>query len=174
MAKKRVKEAVGRRNRILAGETEDEYEHNVTVDKRYKRKIMLLESATDKDIREVLMEFGSYNLSYKAIAGLLNMQTSKFTAMMDKGEKDFNEDIVSEERLMYVAYQYGLKSLESNTVVNMSAKTPDKLLAILNPDVYSDKITDKYDMPKIVINFGKKDKVEDVEVTIEEDDDIEE
>lgn len=172
MAKRDTKEKNTRRNKQLSGDSATIDKHNITVDKRYKRKVMLLEDATGDDIFESLKEFGSYNFTLKDIASLLDIPRTKLQLMMDKGERDFKDDIASDERRMHVAYKYGKLSLESNAVVNMMSKNPDKLLAILNPDIYSDKITDKYDMPKIVINFGANiDEEELVKVEKEEKED---
>lgn len=158
MAKRGSKEKTSARNNFISEKSIDAYVANNYI--KEKKKIISLESAVGKDICEVLQELGSLNMQIKDIAVLIGIPYKKLKEMMEKGEKDFEDNLFSEERQMYVAYRYGKKSLEATAVISMIKKSPDKLLESVNPEVYSDKVSDKYEMPTININISDKKEVD--------------
>ncbi len=158
MAKRSAKKRTSARDNFVSEQSIDTYVANNYI--KEKKRIYSLENAVGRDICEVLKEMGSLNIQLKDIAVLIGMPTKKLKEMMDKGEKDFEEDLYSEERNMYVAYKYGVKSLEATTVLSLMKKHPDKLLETVNPEVYSDKISDRYEMPVININVSDKKEVD--------------
>lgn len=158
MAKRSVKKATSARNNFISEQTIDAYTANNYI--KEKKKILSLENAVGKNICEVLQELGSFNIQLRDIAVLVGVPYKKLKEMMEKGEKDFEENLLTEERQMYVAYRYGLKSLEATAVISMIKKSPDKLLESVNPEVYSDKVSDKYEMPTININISDKKEVD--------------
>lgn len=158
MAKRSVKKATSARNNFISEQTIDAYTANNYI--KEKKKILSLENAVGKNICEVLQELGSFNIQLRDIAVLVGVPYKKLKEMMEKGEKDFEEDLLTEERQMYVAYRYGLKSLEATAVISLIKKSPDKLLESVNPEVYSDKVSDKYEMPTININISDKKEVD--------------
>lgn len=134
-------------------------------DREDKKKIMILENVSGKPINELLVEYGSANMSIRDIAVLANISPIRLQKQIEQGESDFDNDIISEERMMFQSYLLGLKSLEKQVVVeNLRFKNPDKLLASINPEKYSDSMQDKLYIPEIKISFGDKDVVEDEEV----------
>ena len=158
MAKRSAKKRTSARDNFVSEQSIDTYVANNYI--KEKKRIYSLENAVGRDICEVLKEMGSLNIQLKDIAVLIGIPTKKLKDMMDKGEKDFEEDLYSEERDMYVAYKYGVKSLEATTVLSLMKKHPDKLLETVNPEVYSDKIADRYEMPVININVSDKKEVD--------------
>lgn len=142
---------------LLSSEELDEEILSSKKDVNDKRKITLLELADGKDINETLKDLGSKNLSIKDVAIIAGISPKRLQSMFDKGEKDFEDDVVSTERLMYQNYMLGLKSLECATVVdNLRFKNPDKLLASINPEKYSDSMVEKFALPIIEINVGDR------------------
>lgn len=166
MAKRSSKKATSARNNFISEQSIDEYVANNYI--KEKKKILSLENAVGKNICNVLQELGSFNIQLRDVAVLIGIPYKKMKEMMEKGEKDFEEDLYSEERDMYVAYRYGVKSLEATAVISMIHKSPDKLLASVNPEVYSDKVSDKYEMPTININVSDKKEVnlEEIEARV--------
>lgn len=163
MAKRSVKKATSARDNFVSEKSIDTYTANNYIKER--KKIISLEEATGKDICSVLQELGSLNIQLKDIAVLLGIPYKKMKEMMEKGEKDFEDDLYTEERQMYIAYRYGLKSLEATAVISMIKKSPDKLLETVNPEIYSDKVSDRYELPSITINVcdGKEVNLEEIE-----------
>lgn len=157
MAKRSFEKRTSARNNFVSEESINTYVANNYI--KEKRKILMLENAVNKNICEVLQEFGSLNLQLKDVAVLIGIPHKKLKEMLEKGEKDFEENLLTEERQMYVAYKYGVKSLEATAVISLLNKHPDKLLEAVNPEVYSDKISDKYEMPNITINISDKKEV---------------
>lgn len=157
MAKGSTKKRTSARDNFISEQSIDTYVANNYI--KEKKRIISLENATGKNICEVLQELGSLNMQLKDIAVLMGIPQKKLKEMMEKGERDFEEDLYSEERQMYVAYKYGIKSLEATAVLSLMNKHPDKLLEAVNPEVYSDKIGDKYEMPNITINVSDKKEV---------------
>lgn len=157
MAKGSTKKRTSARDNFISEQSIDTYVANNYI--KEKRRIISLENATGKNVCEVLQELGSLNMQLKDIAVLIGIPQKKLKEMMEKGERDFEEDLYSEERQMYVAYKYGIKSLEATAVLSLMNKHPDKLLEAVNPEVYSDKIGDKYEMPNITINVSDKKEV---------------
>ena len=157
MAKGSTKKRTSARDNFISEQSIDTYVANNYI--KEKRRIISLENATGKNMCEVLQELGSLNMQLKDIAVLIGIPQKKLKEMMEKGERDFEEDLYSEERQMYVAYKYGIKSLEATAVLSLMNKHPDKLLEAVNPEVYSDKIGDKYEMPNITINVSDKKEV---------------
>lgn len=158
MAKGSAKKGTSARDNFISEQSIDTYVANNYIKER--KKVLSLERAVNKNICEVLQELGALNLQLKDIAVLIGIPAKKLKEMMDKGEKDFEEDLYSEEREMYVAYKYGVKSLEATAVLSLMHKHPDKLLETVNPEVYSDKVADKYEMPVININVSDKKEVD--------------
>ena len=158
MAKRCSKKSTSARDNFVSEKSIDAYVANNYI--KEKRKIISLEKAVNKDICSVLEELGSLNIQLKDIAVLIGIPTKKLKEMMEKGEKDFEDNLYSEERQMYVAYKYGLKSLEATAVISMIKKSPDKLLETVNPEVYSDKVGDKFEIPTININISDKKEVD--------------
>lgn len=157
MAKRSAKKRTSARDNFISEQSIDTYVANNYI--KEKKRIISLENATGKNVCEVLQELGSLNMQLKDIAVLIGIPQKKLKEMMEKGERDFEEDLYSEERQMYVAYKYGIKSLEATAVLSLMNKHPDKLLEAVNPEVYSDKISDKYEMPTININISDKKEV---------------
>lgn len=157
MAKGSTKKRTSARDNFISEQSIDTYVANNYI--KEKKRIISLENATGKNVCEVLQELGSLNMQLKDIAVLIGIPQKKLKEMMEKGERDFEEDLYSEERQMYVAYKYGIKSLEATAVLSLMNKHPDKLLEAVNPEVYSDKIGDKYEMPNITINVSDKKEV---------------
>jgi hypothetical protein len=157
MAKGSTKKRTSARDNFISEQSIDTYVANNYI--KEKKRIISLENATGKNVCEVLQELGSLNMQLKDIAVLIGIPQKKLKEMMEKGERDFEEDLYSEERQMYVAYKYGIKSLEATAVLSLMNKHPDKLLEAVNPEVYSDKIADKYEMPTININISDKKEV---------------
>lgn len=157
MAKGSTKKRTSARDNFISEQSIDTYVANNYI--KEKKRIISLENATGKNVCEVLQELGSLNMQLKDIAVLIGIPQKKLKEMMEKGERDFEEDLYSEERQMYVAYKYGIKSLEATAVLSLMNKHPDKLLEAVNPEVYSDKISDKYEMPTININISDKKEV---------------
>lgn len=157
MAKGSTKKRTSARDNFISEQSIDTYVANNYI--KEKKRIISLENATGKNVCEVLQELGSLNMQLKDIAVLIGIPQKKLKEMMEKGERDFEEDLYSEERQMYVAYKYGIKSLEATAVLSLMNKHPDKLLEAVNPEVYSDKISDKYEMPNITINVSDKKEV---------------
>lgn len=157
MAKNKYYNGNSKRVKLLEQEEEEIDVFGSKREREDKKKITILELALNKDVNEVLKDLGSKNFSIKDIAIFIGMSPRRLQKLIDKGESDFNEDIVSEERMMYMNYMLGLKSLEAQTVTeNLRFKNPDKLLAAINPEKYSDSMQDKYEVSKIEINFGDK------------------
>lgn len=156
MARKRNKRTTAKRNQVLSSEANVEEEGNFRTYAKDLKQVVFIEDATGRNIYEILTEFGSMNFNYKDIAILLRIPTTRFTKMMAQGQEDYENKVVSHEAKMYVAYYYGLKSLEGTAVRNLAYKAPEKLLPFVNPHTYSDKVIDKYELPKIVINVGDK------------------
>lgn len=157
MAKGSTKKRTSARDNFISEQSIDTYVANNYI--KEKRRILILENAVNKNICEVLQELGSLNMQLKDIAVLIGIPQKKLKEMLEKGERDFEDNLLSEERQMYVAYKYGIKSLEATAVISLLNKHPDKLLETVNPEVYSDKIGDKYEMPTININISDKKEV---------------
>lgn len=153
-----------KKGQILISTDEPDDVINVSKGKKDRQRITMLELAVDKDINETLRELGAVNMSIKDIAVIIGMPRKNLQDKIDKGERDFNDGVMSEERLMYINYMLGLKSLEAETVVNnLRFKNPDKLLASINPEKYSDTMLEKYTIPVIELNFGDNPLNSDIE-----------
>lgn len=158
MDTKNVKERTSKRNKIIS----DEAKECSFINPRIKSKLKLFcrEQISNMKISDILYDLGMTNMQVKDIASILKMKPIELQSMLDQGKKDLEDGIDSEEKDMYVSYQTGLKSLEGHAVIQLMRKSPDKLLEVLNPDVYSDKVSDKYEVPAININISGENKVD--------------
>jgi hypothetical protein len=165
---KNVKERTSKRNKVISGEAKECSFINPRI--KSKLKLFCREQISQMKLSDILYDLGMTNMQVKDIANILRIKPIELQAMLDQGKKDLEEGIDSDEREMFVSYQTGLKSLEGHAVIQMMRKSPDKLLAIINPDVYSDEVKDKYEVPNINIIFGDKEKtnLEEIENQVKE------
>jgi hypothetical protein len=171
MAKRNTGKRIKIRDRIISNPEED-IKYVTNRDIREKTKLFKLERATGKEYCEVFEELGSLNMSPEEIAILTKIPKNRIKTWFKKGEDDLDNNIDSQERDMYVSYIYGLKSLEGSTVLSMMQKNPDKLLAKLNPDKYSDDVIDKYEIPTINIITSEKPSIEVGSKVVDKEDKI--
>lgn len=111
-------------------------------------------------IEDLLYDLGMVNMQIKDIATILRIKPVELEEMLKVGEQNLQDGLDTKEASMYASYIMGKKSLEGNAVVNLMRKSPDKLLEVINPDVYSDKVSDKYEVPAININISGDNKVD--------------
>lgn len=174
MAKRKHSVYSGERDKIFNSKEQEERYGYDKKQREDKKQIILLEEVSGKNINELLTEFGAANFSIRDIAILANISPKRLQEQIDKGEADFNHNRFTEERIMFQSYMLGLKSLEKQVVVeNLRFKNPDKLLAVINPEKYSDAMVDKFDIPVINISFGPKKDNEDEEEQVDIKDVIE-
>ena len=161
MGKRSITKGIKERNNVISDESVDTYVANTYI--KEKNGIYELESAIGKNVCQVLREFGQFNIQLKDVASLCGIPTKKLKDMLTKGEEDFENGYLSEEREMFIAYQYGKKSLEGTAVMSLIKKDPEALLKRLNPEVYSDDIREQVVIPNINLNFGSTEKKVDIE-----------
>ena len=139
---------------VLGDDTSVGSVYDITSQIKGIKKLYELAHNVDKDLKDLLIYFGSKGMDYSDIAPLCKMSVKQMNSIMSKGEQDNELGLDSIEKEYWLAYKFGLSMKEMETVDSATRKCPDKLLAVLNPTRYSDKVTDKYELPQIVFQFG--------------------
>lgn len=158
MGTEEPKTRVGKRHKILSGEPKECSFINPRV--KSKLKLFCKEQIANMKLEDLLYDLGMVNMQIKDIASILKIKPVELEQMLKDGERDLADGIDTKERDMFVAYTTGKKTLEGNAVISMIKKSPDKLLEVINPDVYSDKVSDKYEVPAININISGDNKID--------------
>lgn len=130
--------------------------YNITESVKEIKKLYEMSNCLDKDLTDVLLYYGQSGLSIDDIAIISNIPKKTMNDIFDKGREDYELGHRSVQSDYYRAYTIGLKMFEIETSRNASKRDPMKLLAVINPTKYSDKVTDKYELPTINICFGNK------------------
>lgn len=158
-------------NQILTEDTEVGNIYNVTENVKNIKKLYEAANDINFDLTKALMYWGEKGLDIGDIAIIVNMPKKELQRIMDKGENDFALGQHSVEAGYYRAYLTGSKSFEVRVAENASKREPMKMLAVINPSKYSDKVTDKYELPSLNFYFGDKEKVVIEEEGNDEEDD---
>ena len=104
---------------------------------------------------------GENGLSIEDVATLAGMPNKVIREIFSKGEVDFQEGVDSIEAEYYRAFEVGRRMCEVKLTNSAVKKDPMKMLAVINPVKYSDKVTDKYELPKVIIQFGSPEESEE-------------
>lgn len=158
MGSEDVKTRVSKRNKVISGEPKECSFINPRI--KAKLKLFCREEIQNMKIEDLLYDLGMINMQIKDIATILRIKPSELEDMLKTGEQNLQDGLETKEASMYASYIMGKKSLEGNAVVNLMRKSPDKLLEVINPDVYSDKVSDKYEVPAININISGENKID--------------
>lgn len=144
-------------NKILTEDTSVGNIYNITEEVKNIRKLYEAANDINCDLTNALIFWGEKGLDIGDIAVLVNMPKKELQKIMDKGENDFELGQKSVEAGYYRAYLTGTKYFEVQVAENAGKRDPIKMLAVINPSKYSDKVTDKYEMPSIHFHFEDKD-----------------
>ena len=158
-------------NQILTEDTSVGNVYDITENVKNIKKLYEMANSIDCDLTDVLIYFGEKGLDIGDIATIAGMPKKKLQEIMDKGENDFELGQKSIEADYYRAYMVGTKVLEVKAVENANKKDPLKMLGVINPSKYSDKVTDKYELPSLHLHFGDRDDVVIEEERVDEEND---
>ena len=137
--------------------------YNITESVKNIKKLYEMSNLINCNLTDILLYYGEKGLSVEDIGVLANLPKQKIRDIMSRGEQDYELGKNTVEADYDRAYSMGLKLFEIETSKNASKKDPMKMLAVINPTKYSDKVTDKYELPTINICFGGKNPVIDDE-----------
>ena len=158
-------------NKILNDDVSVGNVYNITEQVKNIKKLYEMSNALRSDLTDVLIYWGEKGLDIGDIAVIAGMPKKKLEEIIDKGENDFALGQHSVEAEYYRAYNMGLKMFEIETAKNASKKDPLKMLGVVNPSKYSDKVTDKYELPSLHLHFGDRDEIVINEERTDEEDD---
>ena len=138
---------------ILTEDTSVGSVYNITENVKNIKKLYEMSRCLDKNLTDILLYFGERGLSPKDIGEVSGISQKTINEIFEKGKHDNDLGLVSVESDYYRAYLIGYKMFEIETAKNASKKDPMKMLAVINPEKYSDKVTDKYELPTFNISF---------------------
>ena len=139
--------------------------YNITENVKNIKKLYETANDLNCDLTDVLIYWGEKGLDIGDIAIIAGMPKAKLQKIMDKGENDFELGQRSIEAGYYRAYITGMKAYEVKVAENAGKREPMKMLGVINPSKYSDKVTDKYELPSLHLHFGDKEE----KIVIEEE-----
>lgn len=139
--------------------------YNITDNVKNIKKLYEAANDLNCDLTDALIYWGEKGLDIGDIAIIVDIPKTKLQKIMDKGENDFELGQKSIEARYYRAYLTGMKAYEVKVAENAGKREPMKMLAVINPSKYSDKVTDKYELPSLHLHFGDREE----KIVIEEE-----
>ena len=155
---------------ILNDDTSVGNVYNITDNVKNIKKLYEAANDLNSDLTDVLIYWGEKGLDIGDIAIIAGMPKAKLQKIMDKGENDFELGQKSIEAGYYRAYLTGMKAYEVKVAENAGKREPMKMLGVINPSKYSDKVTDKYELPSLHLHFGDREDIVIEERNDEEND----